>query len=129
MLTRPCTLLLAGLVLATVPAAAQQGQHQHSGQPQQQAQHGGGMMGMHGPAMEQAMRHMQERMGGGMTGDPDSDFARMMIPHHEGAITMARAQLEHGRDPELRKMAEEIIAAQEREIAVLKEWLAKHPRP
>jgi uncharacterized protein (DUF305 family) len=83
---------------------------------------------MHGPAMERAMQHMRQGMGGGMSGNPDVDFARMMIPHHEGAIEMARSQLEHGKDPQLRQMAQEIIQAQEREIATLKDWLAKHQK-
>jgi uncharacterized protein (DUF305 family) len=85
------------------------------------------MMGMHSPAMQSAMQHMQQGMSS-MTGDPDVDFARMMIPHHQGAVEMARAELEHGKDPQLRQMAQKIIEDQEREIATLKEWLAKHPK-
>ncbi|GAA4009983.1 hypothetical protein GCM10022280_03900 [Sphingomonas swuensis] len=57
------------------------------------------------------------------TGDQDRDFARMMIVHHQGAIEMARQQLARGRDPGLRNLANEIIAAQEREIAVLNAYL------
>jgi uncharacterized protein (DUF305 family) len=68
-----------------------------------------------------------ERMHRGMaielTGDPDVDFALGMIPHHQGAIDMARALLEHGEDPEMRVLAEAIIAAQQREIAFLRSWL------
>jgi uncharacterized protein (DUF305 family) len=117
------TLLYAGLLLtaAAFSVAAQQAQQQPM------MQHGR-MMGMHGPAMGQAMQRMQQGMGEAMSGDPDVDFARMMIPHHQGAIDMARSQLEHGKDPKLRQMAQEIIGAQEREIATLKEWLAQHPR-
>ena len=57
------------------------------------------------------------------TGNQDRDFARAMIVHHQGAIDMARTQLARGRDPGLRKMAGEIIAAQEREIAELNAFL------
>lgn len=52
----------------------------------------------------------------GYTGDPDIDFLEMMIPHHEGALDMARLVLEHGTDPVTRKLAEEIIGSQRVEI-------------
>ena len=52
-----------------------------------------------------------------MTGDPDHDFLSMMIPHHQGAVDMARLVLVHGRDPLTRQLAEEIIASQSAEIA------------
>jgi uncharacterized protein (DUF305 family) len=71
---------------------------------------------------------MHEAMAIEYTGDPDVDFARAMIPHHEGAVAMAEVLLANGDDPTLRQMAEEIISAQEREIAVLERWLAEHGR-
>jgi uncharacterized protein (DUF305 family) len=95
----------------------------------------GPMMGAAETAQGPAARAYEEamdRMHGGMavppSGDADVDFAQMMIPHHQGAIDMARVELAQGKDPALRAMAQDIIKAQEGEIATLKEWLGKHPR-
>lgn len=74
-------------------------------------------------AFEDANLKMHEDMAIDYTGDADIDFVRSMIPHHQGAIDMAKIQLEHGKDPEMRKLAEEVIKAQEAEIADMRKWL------
>lgn len=79
-------------------------------------------------AFMQADQKMMEAMHAvPMTGDPDKDFVAMMLPHHQGAVDMAKVQLQYGKDPKLRAMAEAIIKAQEQEIAEMKAWQAAHP--
>jgi uncharacterized protein (DUF305 family) len=73
--------------------------------------------GAFGQAMHAAMTAMDHAMARApMTGEPDQDFLAMMIPHHEGAVEMARLVLVHGRDPLVRQLAEEILAGQQAEI-------------
>jgi uncharacterized protein (DUF305 family) len=72
-----------------------------------------------------AMMKMHEGMNH-YSGDPDRDFVQNMLPHHQGAVDMAEVELQYGKDPTLRKLATNIIAAQEKEIAMMKDWLAKH---
>lgn len=74
-------------------------------------------------AYKAANDRMHEDMSMSFTGEPDVDFAKGMIPHHEGAIAMAEIALEHGTDEEIRQLAQEIIDAQESEIAFLRAWL------
>ena len=76
-------------------------------------------------AFKEAMTRMHGAMAIPYTGNTDRDFAAGMIPHHQGAIDMARIELQHGTDPAMRKLAEEIIAAQEKEIAQLRAFLAR----
>jgi len=61
------------------------------------------------------------------TGDADKDFIMMMIPHHQGAIDMAKVELQYGRDAMLKAMAQDIITSQQREIEEMKKWQAAHP--
>jgi uncharacterized protein (DUF305 family) len=67
-----------------------------------------------------AMDRMMAGMAVKPSGDVDADFAAMMIPHHQGAIDMAVAELRHGKNPQLRRIAQEIIVDQQQEIAAMK---------
>lgn len=77
-------------------------------------------------AFAASMKTMMNGMNVKPTGEPDKDFVLMMIPHHQGAIDMAKVELQYGHDPELRQLATDIVAAQEKEIAQMKAWLEKN---
>ena len=57
------------------------------------------------------------------SGDNDIDFVTLMLPHHQAAIDMAKAELLHGRDPQMRRLAQEIITDQQSEIELMQRWL------
>ncbi len=79
-------------------------------------------------ALNASMNTMQhDMMGATMTGNADQDFVAMMIPHHKGAVAMAQVELQYGKDPQMRRLAASIIAAQNVEIAQMRQWQAVHP--
>ncbi len=119
------SLALTPVLISALPAPAQEADphagHDMSGMDS--------MMGTDSPSTE-AFKAANMAMHSGMdipfTGNADVDFVRGMIAHHQGAIDMARIVLEHGTDPEVKKLAEEIIAAQESEISWMTDWLEKN---
>lgn len=138
-------LAVAGLTLASAVAYAQMqhgpgihGQGMHGQGMHGQSKHGGhaghtagelkgdnspSSLAFHGVNMK-----MHKAMDIAFTGNTDSDFVKGMIPHHEGAVDMAKVVLAFGKDPEIRALAEAIVKAQENEIAQMKAWLAKNAK-
>jgi len=140
---------VAGLALASAAAAYAQTQHGpgdmqkggHMGEMlmmrggkhgmMSRGQHGGvsaepkGDTGPSSLAFHGINAKMHTAMDIDFTGNADVDFVKGMIPHHAGAVDMARTVLAFGKDPEIRKLAEEIIKAQESEVALMQGWLKK----
>jgi uncharacterized protein (DUF305 family) len=76
--------------------------------------------------MQNGMANMDHNMAAApMNGNVDHDFAAMMIPHHQGAIDMAKAELSYGKDPAMRRMAQEILVEQQSEIDAMNLWINK----
>ena len=116
-------LALSAALLLSAPALADE----MSGMSMPMAQ-GQASTGPVAKAFAAANDKMMKDMSVPLTEDADRDFVTSMIPHHQGAIDMAKAELAHGKDAKLKKLAHDIVAAQEKEIAFMKAWLAAHPQ-
>jgi uncharacterized protein (DUF305 family) len=76
-----------------------------------------------------AMKKMMADMMIKPSGDVDRDFVEMMVPHHQGAVDMAQAELKYGHNGQLRRLAQEIVVTQQRQIAVMRHALGEKPPP
>ena len=124
---RPVLLLTAALLAA--PAAAQTPPEDTS--PPLRRDHTTLLPSVAVPATaayDAAIDRMRRGMNIPFSGDADRDFVAAMIPQRQGAIDMAKVELQYGRDPQIRKSAQDIIAGEERDIALLRQWLAAHPK-
>ena len=109
-----CT-ILSILVLTVTPVEWGQDSHSHTSASTPESKWSelvGSMRVMHA-----AMASMQP------SGDNDADFVRLMLPHHQAAIDMAKTQLASGKDPQMRRLAQEIITDQQSEIELMQLWL------
>jgi uncharacterized protein (DUF305 family) len=79
-------------------------------------------------AYKEAHAKMMHDMHQTYTGNADIDFMNGMIPHHQGAIDMAKVLLKYGKDAQTRKLAKQIIADQEKEIALMQAWLRRNAK-
>jgi len=116
-------LMIAAIAAFGVTAAIAQSHHGHHGG------HGTAATSAESEATRayrEANAAMHEAMNVPYSGNADVDFVRGMIPHHEGAVAMAKIVLAHGKDAEVRKLAEAVIRTQTEEIAWMKEWLKKN---
>ena len=119
------------------PGGLQHGGMRHGDQTGAQDDHAGhgtsptGAQG--GSPATLAFRDINSRMHRSMdiplTNDVDVDFVRSMIPHHRGAVEMAKVALQHSKNPEIRKLANQVIKAQEREIAEMEAIVRRKGAP
>ena len=115
--------IVAALVLAPVVARAAES-------PAMQMTPAPGAAAAESPATaayHEAMQTMMNAMHVPPSGNADRDFVTGMLPHHQGAIDMARIELQYGHDPALHRMARDIISSQSEERQFMQYWLAQHP--
>jgi uncharacterized protein (DUF305 family) len=117
--------LVTGIAIAATLASGAAAQHNHHGQHQVHRP-AAPLPGEAARAFTEANARMHRDMMIVFSGNPDVDFARGMIPHHQGAIDMATIVLRFGKDASVRKLADEIIGAQRKEIAQMQAWLARN---
>ena len=131
-------ILLAGVIVALLisaePIPAQSGErtqnngNQHTGNHNNGSQDSGNNRGdtatQNWAELITGMNRMHAAMGSvEPCGDSDVDFVRLMLPHHQAAIDMAKTQLLYGKDPQMRRLAHEIITDQQLEIELMQHWL------
>lgn len=108
------TVMIPTVTTPTTPPAPQQGFP---------TGRGGGAVSPEWPALQRSMRKMHETM---MLVEPslsgDADFVSLMIPHHQAAIDMAKTELLNGADPQIRRLAQEIVTEQQSEIELMELW-------
>jgi uncharacterized protein (DUF305 family) len=79
------------------------------------------------PALMASMEKMHVAMASTeSSGNSDSDFINVMLPHHRAAIEMAKTELLYGKDPQMRRLAQEIVTDQQSEIELMQLWLKQH---
>lgn len=108
------------ILLAIAVSGQQQNQHNRNTSPAENS---------HWSELVASMQKMHLAMASvERSGNSDIDFVRLMLPHHQMAIDMARTQLLYGKDPQMRRLAQEIITDQQSEIELMQLWLKQHPR-